>query len=801
MDIERTDGWNSRCWSSLQLLIEALLPLPTLRVQKNSKECKKFSPFISLRHWFSSTTDLQLFAHAMDDDDPFMSLVAQVAIPTARPSGTSGPARPSFDAAKPIATNRAALAARGNLPVTAPGVIPVTRPIEPSQASARSGPAPPTSRGGSFLRHAPSVRAPTHSAASGGPAAIPGRAYADLGQGSFIQRHSGLKVKNPLVSSAQLESRLGSASVVRLGQLRQRHHSGGLGGGGAAWATLVAVGEASSPRETTSGKHYTIWKLTDLDQTSVSLFLFGKAYDEWRRDARPGALIALITPRVRAEGGEFSLSVDSADQIMLLGTAAEFGFCEAKTKGGAPCRVPVNVSRCPFCSYHVTGEYNKVAPKGRMELQGHQLYSAFQPGMRRQLAWQPGKFQSAEAALKPRMPAATMQQLKAAAAAAAGRGGSSGARYVTTVADPAKAKVAAQELELATQRRNILAPGAAPIPLPRGATVVYQAPAPGKKRRGGSGGAGAGVKRVKENAEEDGEMVELENDDIFAGTEGGVGGSGGAAAGADAARQRALEVLRSRPAGGSAAAGVRNTKVPDFLAAPLRAKEAEAAQRRQAAAAAAKTAATQPRTQSAMAKKVASGAGPSRKPANTPAAAAAAPAATAFAAAFGSVIAEMEEAQATDTVPKGSMYAAEAAAVEDERLFATLDALERKDEMAAKMDSIKALQVGAWRCEVCACTTEYRPKTCGEQHPGMLKQTKATKRWWKCGGCGGRFSTVGVRYPAGRCPRCDVAGMEFTAVSMLRPQKQLEHEERQNGVAGRDKLSARGVEQRWVNQQ
>lgn len=732
------------------------------------------------------------------DDDPLMSLVAQATtIPIARPAGASGPPPRRVDTAKSSLANRTALAARGNLHVGAPGMIPMTRPLEPPQTSTLVGPVPATS----FSRAGPAVRASGGSAAPRVPSAMPGRAYADLGQGSFIQRHSGLKVKNPLVSSSQMEARLGSASVVRLSQLRQRHHSVGLGSGGAAWATLVALGEASPPKETSSGKRYAIWKLTDLDQASVSLFLFGKAYDEWRGDARPGAMLALLSPRVRADGGEFSLSVDSPDQILLLGTAAEFGFCGAKTKSGDPCRVPVNTSKCPFCSYHVAGEYNKVAPKGRMELQGHQLRSAFQPGMRRQLAWAPGKFQSAEAALKPRMPAATTAQLKAAAAAAAGRGGSSGARYVTTVADPAKAKVTAQELELASQRRNILPPGMAPIPLPRASTVVYQAPAAGGKRRRGGGAAGQAAKRAKDGSSNDDDMVELEDDDIFAeaGPEAGGGGGAGAAAGPDAARQRALEVLRSRPAGGAVAAEGRAAKVPDFLAAPLRAKEQEATRRREAAAAAATAAAgaaipaaAQPRSNTATQR-------PSATP-RAPAPAAAAAPASGFAAAFGSIIAEMEAADTGDPASKGSIYADEAAADEDERLFATMDALERRDEMAAKMDAIKSLQVGAWRCEACACTTEYRPKECGDQHPGQLKKVQAMKRWWRCGGCGGRHATVGVRYPQGRCPRCDVAGTDFTAVSMLRPQRQLAHEVAASGVAGREALSARGVEQRWVNQ-
>ena len=45
-----------------------------------------------------------------------------------------------------------------------------------------------------------------------------------------------------------------------------------------------------------------------------------------------------------------------------------------------------------------------------------------------------------------------------------------------------------------------------------------------------------------------------------------------------------------------------------------------------------------------------------------------------------------------------------------------------------------------------------------QAHAGS--RVTATKRWWACAGCGHRFTTVGVVYPAlGRCPnqRCAAA--------------------------------------------
>lgn len=182
-----------------------------------------------------------------------------------------------------------------------------------------------------------------------------------------------------------------------------------------------------------------------------------------------------------------------------------------------------------------------------------------------------------------------------------------------------------------------------------------------------------------------------------------------------------------------------------------------------------------------------------------------APVVTGFAAAFGSVIEEMEREEATHPVgdkhfKKGSLYQDIVEQQDSEQLFNLMGVLEKKDNLAAKMDSIKFLNISAWKCDVCSSITEYRPKACGESHPHALSKLQAMKRWWQCSGCKGHFHTVGVRYPTSRCPKCDVLGTDFSQVSMLKPQKKLEHEAQQGNVAGRELLVARGAEQKWVNQ-
>jgi hypothetical protein len=46
-----------------------------------------------------------------------------------------------------------------------------------------------------------------------------------------------------------------------------------------------------------AGRAYSIWKVTDLDQTSISLFLFSDAHGDLWREAE-GTILALFTPKV-----------------------------------------------------------------------------------------------------------------------------------------------------------------------------------------------------------------------------------------------------------------------------------------------------------------------------------------------------------------------------------------------------------------------------------------------------------------------------------------------------------------------
>lgn len=62
------------------------------------------------------------------------------------------------------------------------------------------------------------------------------------------------------------------------------------------WATIAVVTEKST-KESAKGNAYGIWRLSDLQGTNVSLFLFGKAQTGLWKETQ-GSVVAIFNPEV-----------------------------------------------------------------------------------------------------------------------------------------------------------------------------------------------------------------------------------------------------------------------------------------------------------------------------------------------------------------------------------------------------------------------------------------------------------------------------------------------------------------------
>lgn len=91
----------------------------------------------------------------------------------------------------------------------------------------------------------------------------------------------------------------------------------------------------------------------------------------------------------------------------------------------------------------------------------------------------------------------------------------------------------------------------------------------------------------------------------------------------------------------------------------------------------------------------------------------------------------------------------------------------------------------------CSRISERRYPECRDHH---VTRVTSTKRWWTCSTCKYHFSTVGSKYPAHACRKCNDGGARFVRASMYKGGASDRHAPGENLVASRDKLLVRGVE-------
>ncbi|XP_060961686.1 uncharacterized protein LOC133031924 isoform X2 [Cannabis sativa] len=143
------------------------------------------------------------------------------------------------------------------------------------------------------------------------------------------------------------------------------------------WATVGVLTEKGNPRTSSTGKSYCIWKIGCLDETTVSLFLFGDAYIKLSKE-QAGTVFALFNCTVRKDsmGQGFSLSLYSPKQVLKIGTSVDYGVCNGKRNDGVACTSVINKRRGKYCKFHKSKESQKYTTM-RSELKGGNIRTAF----------------------------------------------------------------------------------------------------------------------------------------------------------------------------------------------------------------------------------------------------------------------------------------------------------------------------------------------------------------------------------------------------------------------------------------
>lgn len=136
--------------------------------------------------------------------------------------------------------------------------------------------------------------------------------------------------------------------------------------------------DKGTKRVSAQGKDYSIWKMGALDDSEVSVFLFGDAHTHYSGGA-VGDVFALFNGNVRMDKGVlclltfffpilagstdalrvyaelihcwwtmflqgqgFSVSVGSVGQMMKMGVSADFSICKGTRKDGMACTMATN---------------------------------------------------------------------------------------------------------------------------------------------------------------------------------------------------------------------------------------------------------------------------------------------------------------------------------------------------------------------------------------------------------------------------------------------------------------------------
>ncbi|ONK64500.1 uncharacterized protein A4U43_C07F26720 [Asparagus officinalis] len=195
-----------------------------------------------------------------------------------------------------------------------------------------------------------------------------------------VEKYSGLRIKNQLVSAPELSNRFSEIRFVRLPVIRNLIAGDKFSG---CWATVGVLIEKVTTKMSSSGKNYCVWKMGCLDETNVSVFLFGDAYT-MNSNEPVGAVFALFNASLRKDASNgFSLSVYSASNISKIGTSTDYGICKGKRKDGVPCTMVINKRKGAYCKFHSSrSSLSQRYSTTRAELKGGNIKMPykFQPG-------------------------------------------------------------------------------------------------------------------------------------------------------------------------------------------------------------------------------------------------------------------------------------------------------------------------------------------------------------------------------------------------------------------------------------
>jgi len=177
-----------------------------------------------------------------------------------------------------------------------------------------------------------------------------------------IEKHSGLRMKSRKMSQESINDRLKKAEVIKLKSLCHMHRQNLIP---KVWAIVGCLASKLTRTTKKTGDKFLVLKISNLNHVEVAVFVFNAEAVMKYSGFPEGSVVAIGGAKLMDKRGDddVALSVSSANQILLLGYALDFGKCVALRRDGKPCTAVVNTNYALYCPFHTKKSFEKAASK------------------------------------------------------------------------------------------------------------------------------------------------------------------------------------------------------------------------------------------------------------------------------------------------------------------------------------------------------------------------------------------------------------------------------------------------------
>ncbi|KAI9469310.1 hypothetical protein BDB00DRAFT_264399 [Zychaea mexicana] len=188
---------------------------------------------------------------------------------------------------------------------------------------------------------------------------------------SKIRMLTQIRLKKGYTSSPDLESKFLPNAFIPIDQLESH----------AAKFSSIQVGKKPSDDWCTVGvidrlkvqednKKFCVARISNMCGSYFHLFIFGKAYAKYKKDLEVARVVGVFKPKVARSSdvkADVAVSVDSKDQLLMIGESEDLIQCSHMILKNKQCQVMLDGRSGTLCDHHIAMAC-KSSKNTRMEL-------------------------------------------------------------------------------------------------------------------------------------------------------------------------------------------------------------------------------------------------------------------------------------------------------------------------------------------------------------------------------------------------------------------------------------------------